>query len=92
MKFFRVSEKEKPEFYRVTKESKREVKEFKKLMLKYGRELDRHQNRKTKRKILRQHRTINGYRLCRASVPRFPVIFAKSSLKYVSIPASLLSI
>ncbi len=41
---------------------------------------------------LRQYRTISGCRLCRASVPIFSVIFAKSSLKYVSIPASLLSI
>ncbi len=41
-----------------------------------------------KNAILRQYRIINGYRLYRASAPRFPVIFAKNSLKYVSIPAS----
>ena len=41
--------------------------------------------------ILRQHRTTTGYRLCRTSACRFSVILLKTSLKYDSIPASVLS-
>ena len=42
-------------------------------------------------KMLRQHRTTTGYRLCRTSACRFSVILLKTSLKYDSIPASVLN-
>ena len=41
---------------------------------------------------LRQHRWATACRLCTPSSGKFSVIFAKISLKYVSIPASILSI
>ena len=41
-------------------------------------------------KMLRQHRTTTGYRLCRTSACRFSVILHRNSLTYVSKPASFL--
>ena len=41
-------------------------------------------------KMLRQHRTTTGYRLCRTSACRFSVILLKTSLTYASKPASVL--